>query len=137
MSTEKPISLEKTEALIEGACITGDSADFLRAIAQSDQLRLYAVANTNDNTQLIIANNARYAKLISQRSGHIWELKNGRAFLIEKSGTYRIGKKFIAIGAGFISAAKRAIADQVPGVIEMRGNHAVKGDMVYSPLTGI
>ena len=137
MSTEKPISLEKTEALIKGARITGDSADFLRAVAQSDQLRLYAVANTNDNTQFIIANNPRYAKLISQKSGHIWELKNGRAFLIDQPGTFRVGKKFIAIRAGFISSAKRAIADQVPGVIEMRGNHAVKGGMVYSPLTGI
>lgn len=134
---EKPISLEQTEAIIKGARLSGDGADFLRAIAACDDLKLYAIANTSDRIQFVLAKNGRYAKLISSESGHVHEPKNGRAFLIERPMVFRVGKKPCSVGAGFLSSAKRAMADQAPGVIEQRGNHAVRGDKVYSPLVGL
>ena len=120
---------EQAENLIIGTRLEGENADLVRAQVEEGDLDVFCILNTNDRPQFVIAKNARYAKLLSRQSGHIHHLSNGRAYFAEK--VPRLASR------AFLSSARRAAADRTPGIVEQRGNHAVMGDRVYSPLVGL
>lgn len=115
-----------SEEMIKALGCAGENADKLRALRQSDELRLFFVDNTADRRQLILAANRKFARLISCMSGHIHTPENGKVLVPTD--------KYNDANAGFVSAVRRAMQDRTPGVIVQRGNHAIMGEKVYLPL---
>jgi len=123
------MEIEDTEKFIAAQNSSGIYADLLRAFAHCDDLELYWVKNTANAEQFVIAARPKYARIISSQSGHLRDEKNGRV--------YRASDKFFASNPGFGSAVKRAIRDRTPGVVERKGEHAVIGEKVYSPINEV
>jgi hypothetical protein len=111
--------------------VTGHYADSMRAQALSDDLQLFWVVNTAGSKQFVLATSAKYARVLSNFSGHIRDRLNGKV--------YRASDQFFAKNPGFGSAVKRAIRDRTPGVVQRKGEHALMRinmqDRVYSPLS--
>ena len=104
-------------------------ADEMRARAKTEDLQLFWIVNTADRKQFVIAKEAKFARILSARSGHIRERANGEI--------YRAGPKFFENNPGFGSVVRRAMKDRIPGVIEKKGEHGLTGEKVYSPIHGI
>jgi hypothetical protein len=121
------MDIEDVEKLLAARPTTAFYADRMRAIALSDGLELYWVRNTANADQFVIASKPKFARIISANAGHLREEQNGRV--------YRANEKFFAANPGFGSAIKRAIRDRTPGVVERKGEHAVMGGKVYSPIS--
>lgn len=121
--------MDSVEDMIKALGLSGLNADCLRAEFKSDALYLFWVVNTSGKRQYMLAANHKFARILAWRSGHIHAPENGKAF--------KASEKFFESNPGFGSAVKRAVGDQIPGVIIQKGNHAVMGDTVYSPLYGV
>ena len=104
-------------------------ADMMRASAKTDDLHLYWIINTAGKKQFVIAKEGKLARVLSAKSGHIRERANGEI--------YRAASKFYEMNPGFGSSVRRAMNDRVPSVVQRKGEHAVVGDTVYSPLHGV
>ena len=105
------------------------NADAMRALAYADDLELFWIVNTAGKKAYFLARTSRFARHAALRTNHIQDIDNGEC--------YRAPEQFYAREPGFGSSVKRAIAARIPGHIVKKGNHAVMGEHVYSPLSAV
>jgi hypothetical protein len=94
-----------------------------------EPLRLFRVRNTAGIGLLILAESERQSRAIALWQNHLRDFDNGDCEEVVDCAT--------RWGAGFASAVERAKAQGFAGPIERKGNHAVMGDKIYSPLTPV
>ena len=105
------------------------AADRMRALAHADDLKLFWIVNTAGRKAYFLARSARLARHSAVAANHIQQVDNGTC--------YQAGESFFTSNGPFGSSVKRAIKDRVPGPIVQKGNHAMMGDRIYSPLTSV
>ncbi len=103
------------------------AADRMRALAYADDLQLFWIINTVGRKAYFLARSAKLARHAAVAVNHIQLLENGECF--------RATDAFYRNNPGFGSSVKRAIKNRMPGLIVEKGNHAVIGDVVHSPMT--
>ena len=105
------------------------AADGMRALAYADDLALFWIVNTAGRKAYFLARSAKLARHAAVAANHIQLVGNGECF--------RAADVFFTRNPGFGSSVQKAIKNRIPGHIVQKGNHAVMGDGVYSPLVPV
>ena len=99
--------------------------------AQADEnTQLFEVTNTNDRKQLVLAIDEGVARILSETSRHILDWQTGKCVVLVDSYLERKDP-------GFAGAIKRAKKSGLQGVVERKGDFALMGREVFTPINGV
>ena len=92
--------------------------------------QLFEVTNTNDRKQMVLAIDENVARIFSENSRHILDWQTGKCTVLVDSYLERRNP-------GFAGAIKRAKKSGLQGVVERKGEFALIGREVFTPISGV
>ena len=95
-----------------------------------ERTELFRITNSNDRKQLVLAISEGVARVFSENSRHILDWQTGTCTVLVDS--YLEQKD-----PGFAGAIKRAKKSGLQGIVERKGEFALIGREVFTPISGV